>query len=677
MEQIDLSKNSRKIQEAYNDVVNGNSGKNYVIYTVEKDSSLSVSEVGHGSLEDFVENFEDGTVQFGLAKVPIAGSDVYKNLLIGWCPDSAPAKSRLSFASNFANVSKVLSGYHVQITARDQDDLDVNEFLERLGAAAGASYSGLGVTRPLTAAKPKPTAPKAFVAKASAQSSIPKPSVPRSTGKPIMPAGKPSVLASKPATDDDEWGGEKQLEERDFTKKPLENVPSAYKPTKVDIGELRKQKSDTVSSAPRTPSLSQSSSADKSEEERSISISEKVKELSNNDVSDGRLTSLPKLKVNNTVGSRFKPVEEKANKPTFGAKPLWNKPSSDRNDKVLGGFSRNFATENGKTPAQIWAEKRGKYKSVSPEPNNADSKVDQVSDDFAKAQISNVESSHVVKPSDSLFSNFNSQKNEPDKEEGKEEEEEKKKDETKPTLPSVSRNLPPPPPARDVSASTPQPPSLPSRNSEAESATSALKEELPKPLPARHLPPPPASWSQDNTSASGPAQPLRAEGEAEAARAEAPSESPANKDVKESTSGVSAIAEYDYEKDEDNEIGFEEGDLIVDIDFVDEEWWSGKHSKTGEVGLFPAAYVNIQSSESKASEPITDNKDTVASDVGKAPSAIAEYDYEKDEDNEIGFSEGDLIVDIEFVDEDWWSGKHLKTGEVGLFPANYVNLVEN
>ncbi|CCE82790.1 Piso0_002536 [Millerozyma farinosa CBS 7064] len=676
MEQIDLSKNSRKIQEAYNDVVNGNNGKNYVVYTVEKDSSLSVGEVGQGSLEDFVENFEDGTVQFGLAKVPIPGSDVFKNLLVGWCPDSAPAKSRLSFASNFANVSKVLSGYHVQITARDQDDLDVNEFLERLGAAAGASYSGPGVTRPVTSAKPKPTAPKPFVAKAPAQSSIPKPSVPKSTGKPIVPAGKPPVSSPKPNSDDDEWGGEKQLEERDFTKKPLENVPSAYKPTKVDIGELRKQKSDTVSSAPRIPSLSQSGSADKPAEERSISISEKVKEFSNNDVSDGRLTSLPKPKVNNAVASRFKPVEEKTNKPTFGAKPSWNKSSSDKNDKVLGGFSRNFATENGKTPAQIWAEKRGKYKSVSPEPDNADSKVNQISDDLANSQISNVEESHVVKPSSSSFGSFNPQNNEPEEEpqdepekeevpqekEKEEDEEEEEEEETKPTPPQAARNLPPPPPARETPASAPQPPSFPSRNSEVGNTTSTPKEEAPEPLPARNLPPPPASWSQNNTPAT---------------QAEAPSESPVKKDADESTSGVSAIAEYDYEKDEDNELGFEEGDLIVDIDFVDEEWWSGKHSKTGEVGLFPAAYVNVQSSERKASEPTTDSKETGTSEAGKAPSAVAEYDYEKDEDNEIGFSEGDLIMDIEFVDEDWWSGKHSKTGEAGLFPANYVNLVEN
>lgn len=69
-------------------------------------------------------------------------------------------------------------------------------------------------------------------------------------------------------------------------------------------------------------------------------------------------------------------------------------------------------------------------------------------------------------------------------------------------------------------------------------------------------------------------------------------------------------------------------------------------------------------------------KQSVASSAAGGKQAIAEYDYEKDEDNEIGFTEGEKIVDIEFVDEDWWQGTNSK-GETGLFPASYVSLVES
>ena len=57
-----------------------------------------------------------------------------------------------------------------------------------------------------------------------------------------------------------------------------------------------------------------------------------------------------------------------------------------------------------------------------------------------------------------------------------------------------------------------------------------------------------------------------------------------------------------------------------------------------------------------------------------APWAVAEYDYEAGEDNELTFEEGDKIINIDFVDDDWWLGELEKTGEKGLFPSNYVSL---
>ena len=56
--------------------------------------------------------------------------------------------------------------------------------------------------------------------------------------------------------------------------------------------------------------------------------------------------------------------------------------------------------------------------------------------------------------------------------------------------------------------------------------------------------------------------------------------------------------------------------------------------------------------------------------------ALIQYDYEKDADNEIELIEGDYVTNIEMVDEDWWMGTNSK-GESGLFPSNYVEIVED
>ena len=40
-----------------------------------------------------------------------------------------------------------------------------------------------------------------------------------------------------------------------------------------------------------------------------------------------------------------------------------------------------------------------------------------------------------------------------------------------------------------------------------------------------------------------------------------------------------------------------------------------------------------------------------------------------DEDNEVGFSEGDRLCNIQFTDDAWWTGTNPKTGVTGLFPS--------
>ena len=57
---------------------------------------------------------------------------------------------------------------------------------------------------------------------------------------------------------------------------------------------------------------------------------------------------------------------------------------------------------------------------------------------------------------------------------------------------------------------------------------------------------------------------------------------------------------------------------------------------------------------------------------GHGATAVTLYDYEAAEDNELSFPEGARITNIEFPDEDWWSGEYNHVQ--GLFPASYVQL---
>jgi len=53
--------------------------------------------------------------------------------------------------------------------------------------------------------------------------------------------------------------------------------------------------------------------------------------------------------------------------------------------------------------------------------------------------------------------------------------------------------------------------------------------------------------------------------------------------------------------------------------------------------------------------------------------AIALYDYQAADDDEISFDPDDVITHIEKIDDGWWRG--LCKNRYGLFPANYVQVV--
>ncbi|XP_077325816.1 drebrin-like protein [Lithobates pipiens] len=55
--------------------------------------------------------------------------------------------------------------------------------------------------------------------------------------------------------------------------------------------------------------------------------------------------------------------------------------------------------------------------------------------------------------------------------------------------------------------------------------------------------------------------------------------------------------------------------------------------------------------------------------------ARALYDYQAADDTEISFDPDDLITHIERIDDGWWRG-YGPSGNYGMFPANYVELLE-
>uniref|UniRef100_A0AAY4B6P1 LIM and SH3 domain protein 1 n=1 Tax=Denticeps clupeoides TaxID=299321 RepID=A0AAY4B6P1_9TELE len=53
----------------------------------------------------------------------------------------------------------------------------------------------------------------------------------------------------------------------------------------------------------------------------------------------------------------------------------------------------------------------------------------------------------------------------------------------------------------------------------------------------------------------------------------------------------------------------------------------------------------------------------------------AVYDYSAADEDEVSFLDGDVIVDVQQIDEGWMYGRVERTGQQGMLPANYVEAI--
>ncbi|KAI9831410.1 MAG: hypothetical protein M1826_003583 [Phylliscum demangeonii] len=676
MATLNLSSNGPSIAKSYQTVINAPppSGPaassptygQWAIYSVsaplvnafQKDSSgkesiLKVQSTGEGELESLVDEFSDGRIQFAFAKVRDPNSGLPKNVLLGWCGEGVPERTKGYYPAHLAAVGKVL---------RAQQDGPAKD--DRPSTVKGA----------------------------------------------YEPVGKVDIAAIRARA---------------------QPPSTAGRPSPVDRGE-----DDEATTAPiSTPSE--------------------------------RLTSLPRPRVGNSfaggssTGSIFSGTKAPApvglsgqNKPPPPAAPI-------------GSASRTFADQGGKTPAQLWAEKKarngglasaaipsgptsplvsqqsggGEWKSgysgkswaavrttdtgrsggsgsggsveqhhtgqeddsqEEPPPSSAGGIAalrDRFSADPPMGAPRDISSAPSPPLNPSMKPNAGTRSipvlpGRPDDEQGHEHE--AATTVRIPTPPAVPRSATPPtPPA--VRSSSPIRVAMPVSRSKAIELDPPDERFAPPPVPGEslaraamheaevHPDPPPASHD-----------PGRAAAEA-AAAATFGKEAVAHAAAAGGDGGKRALIQFDYEKAEDNEIDLVEGQLVTNIDFVDDDWWMGQNSQ-GESGLFPSNYVELvedghgggTGGAGHASAPAAEQPQQpqqhqehgqeatpsvgAAGTSGAGPSATALFDYEAAEANELSFAEGEKITGVEFPDEDWWFG-HLGAKE-GLFPANYVQLDE-
>nr|XP_045736264.1 SH3 domain-containing protein 19 isoform X4 [Mirounga angustirostris] len=129
-----------------------------------------------------------------------------------------------------------------------------------------------------------------------------------------------------------------------------------------------------------------------------------------------------------------------------------------------------------------------------------------------------------------------------------------------------------------------------------------------------------------------------------------------------SLSGEWCEALHSFTAETSDDLSFRRGDRILILEHVDSEWCKGR--LRDREGIFPAVFVRPCPGEAKSMSAL----------ALKGKKAKALYDFHGENEDELSFKAGDIITELESVDDDWMSGELM--GKSGIFPKNYVQFLQ-
>ncbi|XP_007469967.1 PREDICTED: SH3 domain-containing protein 19-like isoform X2 [Lipotes vexillifer] len=130
-----------------------------------------------------------------------------------------------------------------------------------------------------------------------------------------------------------------------------------------------------------------------------------------------------------------------------------------------------------------------------------------------------------------------------------------------------------------------------------------------------------------------------------------------------------AVVLHDFPAEQVDDLNLTSGEIVYLLEKIGTDWYRGKCRN--QTGVFPATYVKV----------ITDvpggngKRESVASHCVKGPRCVARFEYIGDQKDELSFSEGEIIILKEYVNDEWARGELRERS--GIFPLNFVELIED
>jgi Cofilin/tropomyosin-type actin-binding protein len=129
------------IHEALKSIRDLNSSTDWMLLTHKprSDKELKLVDSGEEGWEDMCEYTNDGKVQFGFCRINLGGT--FKFVYLSYCGEGVTGMKKGLFNAQAQFVGdRLFTGYHVQVNARSEEDLDITKVTGEVKKSAGASF---------------------------------------------------------------------------------------------------------------------------------------------------------------------------------------------------------------------------------------------------------------------------------------------------------------------------------------------------------------------------------------------------------------------------------------------------------------------------------------------------------------------------------------------------------
>ncbi|KAM5255257.1 SH3 domain-containing protein 19 isoform 2-T2 [Ctenodactylus gundi] len=132
-----------------------------------------------------------------------------------------------------------------------------------------------------------------------------------------------------------------------------------------------------------------------------------------------------------------------------------------------------------------------------------------------------------------------------------------------------------------------------------------------------------------------------------------------------------AVVLHDFPAEQFDDLNLTSGEVVYLLERIDADWYRGKCRN--QTGVFPANYIRVIVD---IPEGGNGKKESASSHcVNKDPRCVARFEYIGEQKDELSFSEGEIIILKEYVNEEWARGE--LRDRTGIFPLNFVEFVED